>query len=370
MQSDAEAGNAEAMSELANAIRSSNPMGAAGWDRRAAELGNLLAMHNLAVALWPVDRVQALGWWRRSAEGGHILGTYGYGWALDQERSPAAIGWWRKVAEMGNVAAMYALGLDLKYARPEEAGIWLQAAVDLGDVGSMVALAGLLDPLRLGPVRHRLGPFPRNAKGRTTAASLLAEASAKGSPEATFLLGYFLLQWEASCLRIPPARQDEARGLLTRAAELGSNAAMRQLYGSLRWHRPEEAHVWLERCAAAGDSVAGVQLALAAASRSPKRGFEVLGRVDDRTVTPGHQMFVRFVRYTIRAAAFFERRVKTAWKTPVAGQAQVLSAPRLFRSVELLADPLERAIRLLAAAIRQNTRRRRGRIVRHPPTLT
>ncbi len=142
---DAEAGNVQAMINVALLIKERNPKEAVEWFKKAATIGSVDAMFDLGMFLKESDPEEAEKWLRKSADAGDRSGMAQLGEMLQTRAPDEAVEWLRKAATGGVEYAMTNLGLLQKDRNPEEAALWLRRAAKANDPRGMYNYGLLLE---------------------------------------------------------------------------------------------------------------------------------------------------------------------------------------------------------------------------------
>jgi TPR repeat protein len=144
-RADAEAGNVQAMINVALLIKERNPKEAVEWFKKAASVGSIDAMFDLGMFLKESDPEEAEKWLRKSAQAGDRSGMAQLGEMLQTRAPDEAVEWLRQAATGGVENAMTNLALFQKDRNPEEAALWLRRAAKANDPRGMYNYGLLLE---------------------------------------------------------------------------------------------------------------------------------------------------------------------------------------------------------------------------------
>ena len=256
MRRQAEAGDTDAMTNLASGLLASSRDGEAEhWYRKAAQAGNAEAMTGLGWLLEHTDRAaDAEQWYREAADEGHLLAMTRLAGLLSRTgRLGGAEQWWRQAASLGDIGAMVDLGAFLANNGGDmtQAEQWFRKAAEAGHDGAMNNL-GLIR-LSAGKTDQAEQWFRKAAEaGHIGAMNNLGRLTNDG--------GVVSLGPGTTMSRDRPG--EEAESWWRKAAEAGHVGAMHSLGGLLyrRGRKPEAEH-WYHKASLAGNAEAMESLA-------------------------------------------------------------------------------------------------------------
>jgi TPR repeat protein len=265
LEKAASRGNIGAMANLGALLKDTEPEAARDWLERAALSGDTGAMYNLAVVLQDCDPPAARGWYEKAANGGNTDAMYNLGWLLNGGDPQAARDWWEQAANGGNTSAMYNLGVLLYDSDPKASRHWLEKAANDGNTSAMDILGATLRDSDPQAARNW---YEKAANGGNTSAMYhlgtllqdsdpqaardwLEKAANDGNTDAMYNLGRLLHGGD------PQA----ARDWWEKSANGGNTSAMNHLGVLLKGSDPRAAQAWYEKAANGGNTDAMYNLA-------------------------------------------------------------------------------------------------------------
>jgi len=365
LKQKAQAGDAQAQTELGLAYRDKNPDAAAEWFRKAADQGNPVAQNSLGVLYHdgrgvPKDFEQAFSWYRKAAAQKYGAGMFNvaisyyngegvpeemvtaYAWMLladeagEKEAHDAVE---RTAQELGNRAnegeLLAGQILDAGKELPrDEAGAakWYRVAADGGN----------------GEAQVRYGLMLADGRGGTTkdldkAAQLIERAAERGSVPAMFSLGY---AYQKGTLG-RPVNYGDAVSWYQKAAAAGHPGAMVNLGlmntdGTAGTINYEKAYFWLYMANAFNIPQAQSSLPMVASHLSDKQIKTAQESVAAWWQKNGRALLVRH-RPNEVAAPELVQKDKIGASDQVDSIGGEVHAPRLLSGPEPKMDPAHRA---------------------------